>query len=223
MKLLAGDAIHLTVDVAEIDTASIYYPPVALRTRRRATDLYLTIPIARLRADRNDDGLNDLAERHLLLDRVTAGAATPFVVGSDASRCAPTRSPETDARIALLGKLYRASGAAIVEPLNRAEIGFSGWRGAASAENQPIFLRANPADYSCLHAVRPIIIYGESDRGELEKMTPDFHMLELPAIQFNRAGDRGYVEWSGGWNGGTYRLRRVNGQWFFDSLSSWIT
>lgn len=223
MKLLAGDAIHLAVDVAEIDTASIYYPPVALRTRRRASDLYLTIPIARLRADRNDDGLNDLAERHLLLDRMTVGAATPFVVGSDASRCARARSPETDARIALLGKLYRASGAAIVEPLDRVGFGFSGWRGAASAENEPIFLRANPADYRCLHARRPIIIYGESDRGELEKMTPDFHMLELPAIQFNRAGDRGYVEWSGGWNGGTYRLRRVNGQWVFDSLSSWIT
>lgn len=223
MKLLAGEAIHLAVDVAEIDTASIYYPPVALRTRRRATDLYLTIPIARLRADRNDDGLNDLAEHHLLLDRAALGAATPFSVGSDASRCTSARSFESDARIALLNKLYRASGAAIVEPLDRAGIDFSGWRGAATVENEPIFLRANPVDYRCLRARRPIIVYGEGDRVELQKMTPDFHMLELPAIQFNRAGDRGYVEWSGGWHGGMYRLRRANDQWIFDSLGSWIS
>lgn len=223
ITLLAGDDIHLAVEVAEIDTASISYPPVALRTRRRAADLYLTIPIARLRADRNEDGLNDLAERHLLLDRVVAGAATPFVVGSDASLCASVRSPESDARLALLGMLYRASGAAIVEPLDRAGIGFSGWRDAASADNEPIFLRANPADYRCLHARRPVIIYGEGDRVELEKMTPDFHMLELPAIQFNRAGDRGYVEWSGGWHGGTYRLRRAHGRWVFDDISTWIS
>lgn len=223
MKLLAGETIHLAVDVAEIDTASIYYPPVALRTRRRATDLYLTIPIARLRADRNDDGLNDLAEHHLLLDRAAVGAATPFMVRSDASRCASARSLESDARIALLDKLYRASGAAIVEPLDRAGIDFSGWRGAATAENKPIFLRANPVDYRCLRARRPIIVYGEGDRAELQKMTPDFHMLELPAIQFNRSGDRGYVEWSGGWHGGTYRLRRVNGQWIFDTIGSWIS
>lgn len=223
MKLLAGDDIHLAVEVAEIDTASIFYPPVALRTRRRAANLYLTIPIERLRADRDGDGLSDLAERHLLLDRAAAGAATPFVVGSDASRCVPARSSASDARIALLDKLYRASGAAIVEPLDRPGIDFSGWRGAASADNEPIFLRANPTDYRCLRARRPIIIYGEGDRAELQKMTPDFHMLELPAIQFNRKGDRGFVRWSGGWHGGTYRLRRVNGRWAFDSISSWIS
>lgn len=223
MPLLAGDAVHLAVDIAELDTASISYPPVALRTRRRATGRYLTLPIAQLRADRDGDGLSDLAERHLLLDRAAAGAPTPFVVGSDAARCTGTRSPEADARIALLGRLTGASGAAVVEPLDRTGIGFSGWRGAASADTAPMFLRADPADYHCLRARRPIIVYGAGDLAELQKTTPDFHMLEVPAIQFNRAGDRGYVEWSGGWHGGTYRLRRVDGRWVFDVLSQWIS
>ncbi len=57
----------------------------------------------------------------------------------------------------------------------------------------------------------------------LQAFTPAFHTLEIPNIIFNRAHDRGYVRWSTGWAGGTYRLRLIGGKWEFDSISNWIT
>lgn len=225
LPLITGDALQLAVDVAEIDTASIYYPPVALRSRRRAKDLYLTIPLAKLRQDSDGDGLTDIAAHHLLLDRPKSGEAAPFVVGSDYDAdCRVPPSPEKLALIDLLGRVTGASGAAIVEPVDRpAGQLMGGWRGAAAAVDQPLFLLGQREDYSCLTSKRLIIVYSQADIEAMEQFTPDFHALEIPRIIFNRTRDRGYVRWSTGWAGGTYRLRRVNGTWQFDTTSSWIT
>lgn len=225
LPLIDGDTLKLAVDVAEIDTASISYPPVGLRTRRRAQDLYLTIPIADLRRDSDDDGWTDIAEHHLLLDRPRSAGATPFIVGSDtksACTAAPTR--EQLARGGLLAKLLDPSGAAIIEPVDRPEsqIGL-GMRGAGAATSQPLFLLGRPSDYTCLRPARPMIIYSPSDIDALRRTHPDFHVMQLPPIVFNRSRDRGFVHWSVGWAGGTYRLRWVNGKWEYDAISSWIT
>lgn len=225
LPLLAGDTLNLAVDVAEIDTASITYPPVGLRTTRRQAGLYLEIPLAELRRDSDGDGLSDVAARHLLLDHARTDGGTPFVVGSDrGAACNTPSSPERQARIAVLGKLVDPAAAAIVEQTDRpaGEI-IGAWQRAAAAADQPLFLLADPKDYGCLRPSRPMIVYGKEDIAAIEHFTPDFHAVELPPIIFNRAHDRGYVRWSTGWAGGTYRLRLIKGQWVFDELSSWIS
>jgi hypothetical protein len=68
-----------------------------------------------------------------------------------------------------------------------------------------------------------MIVYGDADLPELQRFRPDFHAIEVPRIVFNRAHDRGYVQWSAGWAGGTFRLRLVDGRWVFDSISEWVT
>lgn len=225
MPLLSGDTIHLAVDIAEIDTASITYPPVGLRTRRRATGLYLEIPLEALRKDSDGDGLTDIAARHLLLDKPKAAGATPFVVGSDdRSMCKGPVSPEREARAALLGKLFDPSAAAIVEPTDRSSGDiFSGWKRAAASAERPLFILGDPNDYLCLRPGRQMIVYDANDIAAMQRFTPDFHAVELPPITFNRERNRGFVKWSTGWAGGTYLMRRVKGQWKFDQLSSWIT
>lgn len=225
LPLLSGDMINLAVDIAQIDTASVSYPPVALRTARRKSGLYLEIPLADLRRDGDGDGLPDVAARHLLLDRARTDGGTPFVVGSDRGvACDAPRSPDRQARVALLGKLFDPSAAAIVEPVDRpaGEIG-TGWQRATASADRPLFLLGDPKDYACLHVDRPMIVYSKDDIAAIEHFTPDFHAMELPSIVFNRAHDRGYVRWSAGWAGGTYRLRLLNGHWSFDELGSWIT
>lgn len=225
LPLIAGETLQLAVDISEIDTASITYPPVALRSRRRAKNRYLTIPLAVLRQDNDGDGLTDLAAHHLLLDRPRTGNAAPFVVGNDYDvDCRVQPSPEKLARIELLGRTAGASGAAIVEPVDRpaGEI-MTGLRGAAAAAAQPLFLIGDRQDYACLTARRMIIVYDKADLDAMKQFTPDFRALDMPRIVFNRAHDRGFVRWSTGWAGGTYRLRRVEGKWLFDTISSWIT
>jgi hypothetical protein len=109
MPMLDGEALNVEVEIAEIDTASITYPPVALQTRRRARDLYLRIPLADLVRDADGDGITDIAERKLLLDRARSDGGTPFVVGSDrGTNCgAPTAE-----RLALTGRSRGCSAAA---------------------------------------------------------------------------------------------------------------
>jgi hypothetical protein len=150
LPLIAGETLQLAVDVSEIDTASISYPPVGLRTRRRAQNRYLSIPLAELRRDSDGDGLTDLAAHHLLLDRPRSKDSTPFVVGSDYDAdCRKAPSDEKLALIELLGRMTGSSGAAVVEPVDRrANALMVGWRHAAAAGDQPLFLLGRPDDYN---------------------------------------------------------------------------
>lgn len=225
MPLLDGDKLTLAVDIAEIDTASISYPPVGLRTRRRAANRYLEIPLADLRRDSNDDGLTDLAARHLLLDRPRGPNETPFLLGSDSgAQCPATISNERKALIGLLGKLQDPSSRALIEPMDRAEKEFmADWRSAAAPTDRPIFILGRAEDFTCLRSRRPIIVYGKEDITALERFTPAFHAFQMPSIIFNRARDRGYVRWSTGWAGGTFQMRLIDGAWQFKSITEWIT
>lgn len=225
LPLIAGDTLQLAVDVSEVDTASITYPPVALRSRRRAKNRFLAIPLAALQQDSDGDGLTDVAAHHLLLDRPRTKGSMPFVIGSDYDAdCRVPPSPEKLALIQLLGRMTGVSGAAVVEPVDRpAGEMMTGLRGAAAAVDQPVFLIGDRQTYACLSSRRMIIVYDQADIEAIKQFTPDFHALEMPRIVFNRAHDRGYVRWSTGWAGGTYRLRRVKENWQFDSISSWIS
>jgi len=226
LPLLNGDRLDLEVEVAEIDTASIFYPPVATRTRRRAADLYLKIPISELTRDADGDGITDLAERSLLLDRARGDGGTPFIVGSDARATCTAPGPERLAHIGLIERLFSRGSGAIVEPVDRPTgdaLSIGDWRAAAASAERPIFIQGNPADYLCLRPNRLMIVYSEADIEALKRFRPDFHAVTVPPVIYNRARDRGYVAYSFGWAGGTYRLRLVGGRWVFEEISSWIT
>lgn len=226
MPLLGEDgAINLEVEVALIDTASITYPPVALATRRKQADLYLRLPIADLERDSDGDGFTDIAAQHLLLDRT--GAAAPMLIGARKAEACPPMSNGQGAQIALLAKLFDVHAAPIVEPLDisGADIGqrMANWGGATAGPARPIFLLGDPADFACLQSDRPIIVYSRQHQEELARKSPDFHPVTMPQIIFNRARDRGYVEWSAGWTGGTFRLRLEKNRWRIETIGSWIT
>jgi hypothetical protein len=220
MPLLAGDHIHLEVEEALIDTASIFYPPVGTRLRRKRQDIYLDIPIADLSRDSDGDGLTDIAARHLLLDQPSR-AATPFVVGRD--RDCPPPGDEMQARLAILKQVFRVEAQAIIEQAGGRKELLGGWRGSRPTDDPPIFLLGDPADYRCVAPDRPMIVYSEADRERLRRFSPDFQLVKLPAIRWNRDRTRGFVKWSMGWAGGTYRLVREGTGWKLESISEWVT
>ena len=97
MPLMNGDTLNVAVDVQELDTASITYPPVALRSLRRETNLYVKIPLAELKRDSIGDGMSDIAREHLLLTPHAPGGSdnqTPLLVGTGVSaKCRLTENP----------------------------------------------------------------------------------------------------------------------------------
>ena len=219
MPLLAGDRIQLEVEEALIDTASIFYPPVGTRIRRKREGIYLDIPVADLARDSDDDGLSDIAVRHLLLDQVSPGG-TPYVVGRG-TQCSPPS--ETAARLEILKRLFSVETQAAIEPVSPRKEIIEGWRRSSPTEKPPILLEGNPDDYRCVTLDRPMIVYAEGDRERLRKFSPDFQLIRLPSIRWNRDHSRGFVQWSMGWTGGTYRLVREGEGWKLESIQEWIT
>lgn len=221
LPLLDGDTLNLAVDIAEIDTASITYPPVALRNRREQGDLVLTIPLSRLRADSDGDGTTDLVEQHLLLD--APEAIRPFVVGSDPrDSCGSTPSAETEAILAVLANT--AGNGALIEPVRGADDPvFGGWQMKEPSRDAPLFLKGSPKDFRCLRSRTPVFVYNDDALEAMRVLSPDFHPIEMPPVILNRDKTRGFVVWSAGWTGGTLRLRSVNGEWVTDVLSNWIS
>jgi hypothetical protein len=219
LPLIAGDHLHLEVQESLIDTASITYPPVGLHIRHKRSGIYLDIPIADLSRDSDGDGLTDIAAHHLLLD-TKSSAPTPFVVGRD--RDCAAASPETQARLAIVKELFQVEARALIEPPDKKAI-FGDWRRIQPSGKPPIFFNGNPDDWRCVTVDRPMIVYSDADRERLRKFSPDFQLISLPAIHWNRDHTRGFVQWSMGWTGGTYRITRKGDGWKLESIGSWIT
>ncbi|MEM9310900.1 MAG: hypothetical protein AAGA34_05575 [Pseudomonadota bacterium] len=224
LPMLTETGLQLEVTIAELDTASITYPPIGLSTRREATGRVIDLPFARLKADSDGDGLSDVAEAHLLLDR--EGEARPYILGTgDASACPVTPSRADLARVALLNALFDTESRAIIEPVNRAARGidFGGWTGKSNALVPPLFLRADPDDFACIETARPVLIYSDAQVEKLQRRSPDFRTVELPTGVWNEDRTRGYVVWSAGWTGGTFLLKWTGETWDIIVISNWIT
>ncbi|GEN99818.1 hypothetical protein NSE01_16510 [Novosphingobium sediminis] len=225
LQLLDGETIRLEVTVDLLDTRSITYPPVGLRTRRTARDLYLELPLAALEADSDGDGLTNIAAKHLLMDQ--AAPLKPFVVGSDLPSCPASTPPAAELRARLLQRLVGGrQEAAVLEPINRpkdALLGFD-WAKSPDAKTGPLFIKGTAADFACIRLPFPALVYSDAGEQALQRKSPDFRLLELPPIIMNRAGTRGFAVWSFGWTGGTTLfVQGPDGGWHSVELSSWIT
>jgi hypothetical protein len=222
LAMIAGDHIRLEVEDSLIDTASIGYPPVGTRVRTKRGGIYLDIPIAELRKDSDGDGITDIAAHHLLLDANSA-SGRPFIVGRERD-CSKAPDAETLARLEILKTLFHVQARALIEPVGaKKEFHFGDWTRTEGSNSSPIFLEGNPDDYRCVSIDRLMVVYAKGDKDRLRKFSPDFQLIDLPPVEWNRAHTRGFVKWSTGWAGGTYRLTRTDAGWKLDSIGEWIT
>jgi len=68
-----------------------------------------------------------------------------------------------------------------------------------------------------------VLVYSKEQMSRLQHLTPDLHAVSFAPFILNEAGNRGYVIWSTGWSGGTFRLVRENKKWKVFTLSQWIS
>jgi hypothetical protein len=220
LPLVKGDHVQLEVEEALIDTASITYPPVGMALKRQRKGIYLDMPIAELAKDSDGDGLTDIAARHLLLDQPVPDR-TPFIVSAEQD-CSTSR-PDTQARIEVLKKIFSVEARALIEPVGPRKQMPGPWRTSSPSAKPPIFLLGDPDDFRCIVLDRSMIVYSEADRERLRRHSPDFQLVTLPPIRWNRDHSRGFVNWSMGWAGGTFRLIRRGDGWKLESISEWVT
>jgi hypothetical protein len=229
LPLRAGDTLRLEVDVEELDPESITFPPVMLRSRRQAQDLYVTIPFATLEKDGDADGFPDMLEERLQLDPADADtdddgmsdSLDPFPQVS--ARAAP--GPLAPIVLDLLGKLAGYERAGFVEPLRKDDSGDS-WLAKRRSSPGSLMFTLIEGDATLFQGLRvdgQVIVFDDAQLGGLRARYGAFYPLSFPDILVSPEGDRAMVSWSAGWAGGTYLYRRVNGKWKAKALSQWIT
>ena len=225
LPLLKDDHLQIEVTYALLDTSSITYPPVGLRTLRREPNLWLDIPIEALTKDSNGDGLSDIVAAHIGIDGPTDEA--PSLVGSDAATCKRGEAdPVASVRRKVLLMLTGIDEAAIREPIDRAPDAplLSGLTRASTGEKWPLFVKGQAADLVCTAPLpMPVLVYGSQGEKALQRRSPDFRLIELPSLVMNREKSRGYAIWSSGWAGGTIMFWLDGGKWRFATISSWVT
>ncbi|MEZ0134718.1 MULTISPECIES: hypothetical protein [Novosphingobium] len=225
LPLLTGDHLQIEVTYALLDTSSISYPPVGLRTLRKEANLWLDIPIGMLSKDSNGDGISDLVSAHLGVDGPVDEA--PFMLGSDVASCKKDATdPVATVRRKVLLMLTGIDEAAIREPIDRSPDAplLSGITRVSTGEKWPLFVKGRPADLACMPPLpMPVLVYGGKGEEALQRRSPDFRLIELPALVMNREKSRGYAIWSTGWTGGTILFWLDGNEWHFEAISSWIT
>lgn len=224
LPLLDGDSINLEVEVNLLDTATITYPPIGIRSREKRSGLYLRIPLEALREDSDQDGLSDIAARHLLIDPESMAGGTPVRLDGNGEACSREEMAAQEPLRMLLEKAFEEDSGAVMEPLDRKPDPYvPGERVDVASFDRPMLIRGDPADFRCLRSRRLTVVYGEKDVERLQRISPDFHLAEISRIVFNRARDRGYGSWSAGWTGGTVRFRRTAAGWTIETISRWIS
>lgn len=225
MPLLNRDRLQIEVTYALLDTSSISYPPVGLRTLRRQPNLWLDIPIAALTKDIDGDGITDIVASHLGLSGPAEEA--PFIVGSDKAICAGTDlDPVVSIRRKILLMLTGIDEAAIREPIDRPSDAplLSGITRISTGTKWPLFVKGIAKDLACMPSLpMSVFVYGPQGEKAMQRRSPDFSLIELPSIVLNREKSRGYAIWSSGWTGGTIMFWLKEGKWQFETISSWIT
>ncbi len=232
LSLFAGDALRIETDVKELDPRSVTFPPVALRSRREAQDLYIDLPLAALEKDGDGDGFPDVLEARLRTD-----PANPDTDGDgfsdrldDFPQVSARAEPHPLAPIVadMLKRLTGFERAGIIEPLPDGKPGardalLRDRRRAGAGSYLFRFIVGDPRMFAGLGIDGQVIVLGEADVAELAARYGPFYPVHFPEILLDPKGERALVNWGAGWIGGTILYQRKNGRWVGKEVSSWIT
>jgi tetratricopeptide (TPR) repeat protein len=201
-----GDRANLEVERREVDESTITFPPVALRAKNVARDLYLSIDLAAVRRDSDADGLTDLLEEKLLLDPRSADSDRD---GLDDGVDPLPLQPRADGPASEVTELLAA-----VLPLL--------FGGAESKDTHILFVSGDGALFPHAADVRAIVLPPALLAAYGEKFGATYWM-ELADIAFDEQRQRALIRYDFRWRGGSLLAERKNGRWVVTPRSSWIT
>jgi hypothetical protein len=91
------------------------------------------------------------------------------------------------------------------------------------SRGRPIFIAGKPEDFASLRPTQMTLVYSREDIARIETMTPVFEAVRFGPLTMNRLGTKGFIAWSAGWTGGTFRVVRNANGWQVEQISGWIT
>ena len=236
VPLLAGDSLHVEVQVRELDPASITFPPVGLKARRSVDDLYIEVPLEMLERDSDHDGLTDLLERRIATNPdVPDTDGDGIYDGADDLPQVPAGgaiNPLAGLVAEVLRQIAGFDAVALIEPLRekgdakgaRIDAMLAGKRRGDGA-TQFTFIEGDPAVFAGvgLGGRQAVLVLDAAQVRDLNARFGPTFPLEFPTLVVDAKRERAVVTWSAGWTGGTLRFTRKNGKWEKEVITQWIT
>lgn len=228
VSMFAADVLRLEVQVAELDPDSISHPPIALRLRREASDLYIDLPLADIERDSDADGFTDLLEARLATDphnRDTDGDG--LLDGFDDFPQASARAePDVMAPILvdMLGRLTGYERAAVIEPVRG-----DGGTATLSARTRGTagsilfkFIEGDARRFAGLRVDGQVFVLDAQQIDDLRARYGPFYALGYTAV-IDPQRTRAQVRWGAGWTGGTINYKFKDGRWVGEETGRWMT
>ena len=203
LPILDGDLLQLSVDVREVDDASITYPPIGLSAKRRAPDKMVQCSLAAIFRDTDGDGMTDIEEAQLGTDPSDADTdgdglsdgADPAPLGA----IAPS-TPEDALRLAALREIVEREAPGELLVLVGPEARFA----------------VEGVSFRLLQLRSDEVKAFEKRRGGRPRFSLKVTM---------EGTDRAKVHVDFGWRGGVYTATRDprSNRWTFKETSGWIS
>ena len=235
LSLLDGTTLRLEVQVREIDSGTVSFPPIGLRLARSAAGIYLEMDLGRLQMDSDGDGLPDIEEQRIGLDfsnpdsdgdsltdgvdplPLTSFSSRGFAL-SGLARAILSQVTNHDAQVIVVP--VRAGN----RPLELFEAVGAPRRHAVHTPAGAEFLIADSALFSSVVTSKRLMIYSDADISELRRGAAPFYLPRIGPIFSSLDGRRHYVSWSARWTGGAFIVTcDASGTCDVEVLSSWIT
>lgn len=232
LSLLDGDTLHIEVALRRVDPDKISFPPIGLPIAEARDDLQLDIPLAELAHDGDGDGLTDIEERALLLDPALADTDGDGLGDAiDPLPQVPRDLSATGHAAALAVALNEVAGkslGAIVttaahsggEPAQGYALGSGS---DAHHAGGATFLVAPARYFGGIDLRERVVVLSPRQAEAMAAVRGVFYPIRIVQFEVARSGDSGVLVWSAGWAGGTFVLKKIDGQWKAESTSSWIT
>lgn len=232
VPLIADGQLRIEVQVRQIDTRSITFPPVGLAMARSEDGLLIERPLAEVERDSDDDGLTDLAEARLGLapsNPDTDGDSRPD--GLDSQPLTPRSDAVSPSRAALAAAiLQRLTGyqeGALVQsadtPADVDDILASAGGTPPPASLRTVIMVADPAMFANLDLPFRLMVYTPEQIAHLAEGAAPFYPPEIEV--YSSLDDLQHlVVWSAKWVGGRFTVRcGDDGSCVVDDKSQWIT
>jgi hypothetical protein len=235
LPLIAGRRVQIEVEVREIDPASVTFPPIALKAKRVARNIYIELSLDEIQRDSDGDGLTDLLEEKLGTDPKDPDTDHDGLVdGVDplpqVSVTAPADPDVEVMRIAVKEIFgYEREAIRTGNPVGPGETAPDFEESLRQSAHEPgarganvLFLQADPQLFRGLTLPGRTVFVTKEDTQRIRAKYGEFFPVEL-SVWFNHARTKAIVPWSAGWTGGTLKFEKSNGKWTGSVVREWVT
>ncbi len=227
VSLFAPGVLRLEVQVAELDPDSISHPPVSMRLRREASDLYIDLPLADLERDSDGDGFTDLLEAKLGTDPRNADSDGDGIPDGDDDFPQASARAEPDALapviVDVLRRLTGFERAAVVEPAYRDDRSATGARTRGIAGSVLFkFIEGDARQFAGLRVDGQVIVVTRQQIDDIQARFGPFYPMGFSAV-IDPQRTRAQVRWGANWTGGVINYTLKDGKWVGEETGRWMT